>query len=223
MTSAADLPAGDAGQATRPPVVYVVDDDESIRTLWRWLMESNGISVQVFESATEFIGSYRDDGPGCLVLDLRLPGMTGLELQDHLRNKGILIPIVFVSGHGDIATAVSAIKAGAIDFMQKPFSYRDALAIVKKAIERDAHTREDVRRRALAAARLSSLTDRERQVLQCVIDGKANKVIAAELEISTKTVEFHRSKVMEKLAADSVAELVHIALQHSAYSDSSGR
>lgn len=201
---------------TSPPVVFVVDDDESIRTLWRWLMESNGLAVQVFASAAEFIDAYRDDAPGCLVLDLRLPGMTGLELQEHLIQKGILIPIVFVSGHGDVPAAVSALKAGAMDFVQKPFSYREVLEIVKKALQRDAEIRERRSQRTQVATRMAQLTERERQVLRCVIDGKPNKIIAAELEISMKTVEFHRSKVMEKMGVASVAELVHIAMQHPA-------
>jgi two-component system response regulator TtrR len=193
-----------------------VDDDESIRTLWRWLMESNGLAVQVFASASEFIEAYRDETPGCLVLDLRLPGMTGLELQEHLTQKGILIPIVFVSGHGDVTTAVSALKAGAMDFIQKPFSYRDVVSVVKKALQKDGDIRARRSLRTQVADRLALLTERERQVLRCVIDGKPNKIIAAELEISMKTVEFHRSKVMEKMGAASVAELVYIAMQHSA-------
>ena len=202
--------------AVPQPVVFVVDDDESIRTLWRWLMESNGLAVQVFASASEFIEAYRDETPGCLVLDLRLPGMTGLELQEHLTQKGILIPIVFVSGHGDVTTAVSALKAGAMDFIQKPFSYRDVVSVVKKALEKDGDIRARRSLRTQVADRLALLTERERQVLRCVIDGKPNKIIAAELEISMKTVEFHRSKVMEKMGAASVAELVYIAMQHSA-------
>ena len=202
--------------AVPQPVVFVVDDDESIRTLWRWLMESNGLAVQVFASASEFIEAYRDDTPGCLVLDLRLPGMTGLELQEHLTQKGILIPIVFVSGHGDVTTAVSALKAGAMDFIQKPFSYRDVVSVVKKALQKDGDIRARRSLRTQVADRLALLTERERQVLRCVIDGKPNKIIAAELEISMKTVEFHRSKVMEKMGAASVAELVYIAMQHSA-------
>jgi FixJ family two-component response regulator len=201
--------------ATPQPVVFVVDDDESIRTLWRWLMESNGLAVQVFASAAEFIEAYLDDTPGCLVLDLRLPGMTGLELQEHLTQEGILIPIVFVSGHGDVTTAVSALKAGAMDFVQKPFSYRDVLLIIKKALQKDADIRARRSLRTKVADRLAQLTEREHQVLRCVIDGKPNKIIAAELGISMKTVEFHRSRVMEKMGAASVAELVHIAMQHS--------
>ena len=190
------------------PKAYVVDDDPSIRTLWEWLMSSNGIALQTFPSAAGFIQSYRRGDPGCLVLDVRLPGMSGPELQDHLRREGIEIPIVFVTAHGDVPTAVNALKGGAVDFIQKPFDYREAVAAVRRALERDAQAREWRARRAQLAERLAALTERERGVLQRVIEGKANKVIAAELDISVKTVEAHRSKVMEKMAADSVAELV---------------
>jgi len=190
----------------RTPTAYVVDDDESIRTLWRWLMESNGIAVRTFASAGEFIACYRDE-PGCLVLDVRLPGMSGLELQDYLRRNGVEIPIVFTSAHGDIPTAVSAIKGGAVDFIQKPFSYREVLSIIEKAFRRDAELRA-------GAARLASLTDRERAVMQRIIEGKANKVIASELDLSIKTVEYHRAKLMEKTGASSIAELVVFAMQH---------
>lgn len=197
------------------PTAYVVDDDESIRTLWRWLMESNGIAVRTFASAAEFINAYPPDAPGCLVLDLRLPGMSGLELQEHLKQKGVEIPIVIVTGHGDIPTAVSAIKGGAVDFIEKPFSYRDALSIVQGAFERDAEARGRRLRRLVVSGRLAMLTDRERDVLRRIIAGKPNKIIADELEISVKTVEFHRSKLMEKMGADSVAELVQLALGFS--------
>jgi len=190
------------------PVAYVVDDDESIRSLWQWLMSSNGIAVQTFASAAAFIQGYRRGDPGCLVLDVRLPGMSGPELQDHLRHEGIEIPIVFVSAHADVPTAVNAMKGGAVDFIQKPFDYRQAVAVVRRALERDAQARERHARRAQLAERLAALTERERGVLQRIIEGKANKVIAAELDISVKTVEAHRAKVMEKMAADSVAELV---------------
>ena len=190
----------------RTPTAYVVDDDESIRTLWRWLMESNGITVRAFASAVEFIECYGGE-PGCLVLDVRLPGMSGLELQDYLRRNGVEIPIVFTSAHGDIPTAVSAMKGGAVDFIQKPFSYREVLAIIEKAFQRDADLRA-------AAARLAALTERERAVMQRIIEGKPNKLIAADLDISVKTVEYHRSKLMEKAGAGSVAELVVFAMQH---------
>lgn len=197
------------------PTAYVVDDDESIRTLWRWLMESNGVAVRTFATAAEFIGTYLADAPGCLVLDLRLPGMSGLELQEYLKRKGVDIPIVFVTGHGDIPTAVNAIKGGAVDFIQKPFSYRQVLSIIEGAFRRDAEIRRTRERRLVVSGRLAALTERERAVLHRVIEGKPNKIIADELEISMKTVEFHRSKMMEKMGVDSVAELVQLTLGFS--------
>ncbi len=208
MTQAVDA-ANDA------PTAYVVEDDESIRTLWRWLMESNGIAVRTFNSAAEFIADYRIGAPGCLVLDLRLPGMSGLKLQEHLKRNSIDIPIVFVTAHGDVRTAVRAIKEGAVDFIEKPFSYRQAVSIVEKAFQRDAANRERRAQHARVAGRIALLTERERAVLQRVIEGKQNKVIAEELAISVKTVEVHRSKLMEKMGADSVAELVQLTLGFS--------
>src|SRR5713101_7052020 len=198
-----------------PPTAYVVDDDESIRTLWRWLMESNGIAVRTFATAAEFIESYRNGDAGCLVLDLKLPGMSGLELQEYLRCRDIEIPIVFVTGHGDVPAAVSALKGGAVDFVQKPFGHREVLSIIEKAFQRDAEIREKHARLSIVASRLATLTEREREVLQRVIEGKPNKIIAADLDISMKTVEFHRAKVMEKMGVTSVAELVQIAMQQS--------
>lgn len=197
------------------PTAYVVDDDESIRTLWAWLLDSNGIAVRTFASAAEFMEAYPQDGPGCLVLDLRLPGMSGLELQGQLKHKGVEIPIVIVTAHGDIPTAVSAIKGGAVDFIEKPFSYREALSVVQGAFRRDAEVRGMRLRRLAVAGRLAALTDRERDVLRRIIEGKPNKIIADELDISMKTVEFHRSKLMEKMGAASVAELVQLALGFS--------
>jgi len=199
----------------RLPTAYVVDDDESIRTLWRWLMESNGVAVRTFATATEFIESYRSGDAGCLVLDLKLPGMSGLELQEYLNSKGIEIPIVFVTGHGDVPAAVSALKGGAVDFIEKPFSHREVLSIIENALQRDAENREKRARRSRIAGRLAMLTEREREVLQRVIEGKQNKIIAADLDISMKTVEFHRAKVMEKMGVTSVAELVQFAMQQS--------
>ena len=197
------------------PTAYVVDDDESIRTLWRWLMESNGIAVKTFATAADFIESYRNGGAGCLVLDLKLPGMSGLELQQYLNRKDIEIPIVFVTGYGDVPAAVSALKGGAVDFIQKPFSHREVLSIIEKAFRRDAEIRGKRARLSIVASRLATLTEREREVLQRVIEGKPNKIIAGELDISMKTVEFHRAKVMEKMSVTSVAELVQIAMQQS--------
>jgi two-component system response regulator TtrR len=196
------------------PTAYVVDDDEAIRTLWRWLMESQGIAVQTFASAGEFIAAYRQ-GPGCLVLDLRLPGMSGLELQEYLKQRGIEIPVVFMSAHGDVPAAVSALKGGAVDFIQKPFSYREVLSVIAKAFERDCELRRKRALQAMLAGRLAALTEREREVMARVVEGKPNKLIAAELDISVKTVEVHRAKVMEKMGAASVAELVQLMLQRT--------
>jgi two-component system response regulator TtrR len=194
------------------PTAYFVDDDEAIRTLWRWLMESNAIPVRIFESAPQFIMGYQRGDPGCLVLDIKLPGMNGLELQEFLKREGVEIPIVFVTGFGDVPSAVSALKGGAIDFIQKPFDYRMVVEVIRKALARDAENRAARARRARVDARIAALTDRERDVLRRVIEGKQNKTIAAELDISTKTVEVHRSKVMEKMEVDSVAELVQLTL-----------
>src|SRR5882672_8206495 len=144
------------------PTAYVVEDDESIRTLWRWLMESNGIAVRTFNSAAEFIAAFQPGAPGCLVLDLQLPGMSGLELQEHLKRSRIEIPVVFVTAHGDVRTAVTAIKEGAVDFIEKPFSYREAVSIVEKAFQRDAENRERRERHARVAGRIATLTERER-------------------------------------------------------------
>jgi two-component system response regulator TtrR len=207
-------PGPDGAPRKSQPTAFVVDDDEAIRTLWRWLLESNGVAVQTFATAAEFIAAYKDEGLACLVLDVRLPGMSGLELQEYLKREGIEIPIVFVSGHGDVPTAVSAIKGGAVDFIQKPFGYREVLSIIQRAFERDAEIREKHARRSQVEERLATLTEREREVMRRVIDGKLNKVIADELGISVKTVEFHRAKVMEKMGADSVAGLVQLMIQH---------
>src|SRR5207249_5388932 len=155
-----------------PPTAYVVDDDESIRTLWRWLMESNGIAVKAFATAAEFIESYRKGSAGCLVLDLKLPGMSGLELQEYLNGRNIEIPIVFVTGHGDVPAAVSALKGGAVDFVQKPFSYRDVLSVIEKAFETDAKVRKKRMQQSRIAGRLPTLTEREKEVLTSVIAGR---------------------------------------------------
>ena len=173
-----------------------------------------GGDTRRFETAAEFIAAFRDEGLACLVLDVRLPGMSGLELQEYLKREGVEIPIVFVSGHGDVPTAVSAIKGGAVDFIQKPFGYREVLSIIQRAFERDAEIREKRARRSQVEERLATLTEREREVMRRVIEGKLNKVIADELGISVKTVEFHRAKVMEKMGADSVAGLVQLTMQN---------
>ena len=197
------------------PLAYVVDDDESMRTLWQWLMESRGIAARTYATAAAFLDAYRDEGTACLVLDLQLPDMSGLDLQRRLGEMGVDIPVVFVTGHGDVPAAVSALKRGAVDFIEKPFDYRLAVRIVERAFERDRENREIRARRQALDARLALLTEREREVMARVVEGRPNKAIAQELEISVKTVEVHRAKVMEKLGADSIAELVQLMVRRS--------
>ena len=195
------------------PLAHVVDDDESMRTLWQWLMESRGIAARTYATAAAFLEAYRDEGTACLVLDLQLPDMNGLDLQRRLGELGVDIPVVFVTGHGDVPAAVSALKGGAVDFIEKPFDYRLAVRTVERAFERDRENRERRARQAALDARLALLTEREREVMARVVEGRPNKAIAQDLDISVKTVEVHRAKVMEKLGADSVAELVQLMLQ----------
>jgi two-component system response regulator TtrR len=194
------------------PTVYVIDDDESIRELLTWLMKRNAIRVEAFPNARSFLKTYRPGAPGCLVLDLYMPGMSGLDLQQYLKETGIEMPVIFLSGRADVPKAVAAVKSGAIDFIEKPFDYRQIVELVRECIRRDADTRtgrEEARRRA---ERLATLSQREREVLEHVIAGKVNRLIAEEMAISIKTVEAHRARIMEKLAVNSVAELVQATL-----------
>lgn len=201
-------PAPPAGE----PTVYVIDDDESIRELLAWLMKRNGIRVEAFANARSFLHVYRPGAPGCLVLDLYLPGMSGLDLQKYLKEAGIEMPVIFLSGRADVPNAVAAVKSGAIDFIEKPFDYRRIVELVRDGLRRDAESRARREQDRARAGRLATLTQREREVLDRVIAGKVNRLIAEELAISIKTVEAHRAHIMEKLAVDSVAELVQATL-----------
>jgi FixJ family two-component response regulator len=194
------------------PTVHVVDDDESIRELLSWLMKREGIQVRAYATAHAFLQAWRDDGPACVVLDLHLPGMSGLELQQKLLERGCSVPVVFLSGRADVPNAVSAVKKGAVDFIEKPFDYRTIVALIREWLGRDAQARVSRARSRQAAERLASLTQREREILDCVVAGKINRVIAEDLAISVKTVEAHRARIMEKLAVDSVAELVQVVV-----------
>jgi two-component system, LuxR family, response regulator FixJ len=195
------------------PTVYIVDDDPAMRQSLRWLTESVGLHVATFETAEAFLDNYRAELPGCLVLDVRMPGMSGLDLQTTLCDRHINLPIIIVTGHGEVQSAVRAMKAGAVNFIEKPFSDQDLLDAVRQALEQDAAQREAADSRRDIEERFAMLTPRERQVLLLVVNGRANKQIAAELNISQKTVEVHRSHVMQKLQAQSVAELVHMAMK----------
>jgi two-component system response regulator TtrR len=198
------------------PTVYVVDDDASIRELLDWLMKSNGLCVATFASAQQFLKSYQPGAPGCLIVDLYMPGMSGLELQHYLIEHDIGIPVIFLSAGADIAKAVSAVKHGAIDFIEKPFDYKRIVALAKDCLFRDQQLRGSRANLDAKQARLALLTQREREVMHQVVAGKINRVIAEELSISVKTVEAHRAKIMEKLEIHSIAELVQIAMQPGA-------
>jgi FixJ family two-component response regulator len=195
------------------PTVYVVDDDESIRELLAWLMRSNGIAVSAFAGAQQFLKSYKTGAPGCLIVDLYMPGMSGLELQHYLIEHDIVIPVIFMSARADVAKAVSAVKQGAIDFIEKPFDYKKIVTLAQDCLFRDQLLRRARSNLNVKQARLALLTHREREVMHHVISGKINRVIAEELAIGAKTVEAHRAKIMEKLGVESVAELVQIAMQ----------
>ena len=194
------------------PVAYIVDDDDSIRELLAWLMRRNAIRAEVFPDARSFLEAWRDEGPACLVLDLYLPDMNGLELQKLLHARGITVPIVFLSGRADVPRAVDAVKGGAVDFIEKPFDYKRIVEVVRGCLERDAQARAARERNRGAAERLASLSQREREVLDRVVAGKLNREIAEELAISIKTVEAHRARLMEKLEVGSLAELVQATL-----------
>jgi FixJ family two-component response regulator len=188
--------------------VFVVDDDSSTRELMSFLMKRNELAVEVFPDAPSFLAAYRPERPGCLVLDLNMPGMSGLDLQQYLKERGVLLPVIFLSGRADIPKAVQAVREGAIDFIEKPFDYKHVVQRVRDCLERDRVARAGLDRRRHASERLGQLTQREREVLDLVVAGKMNREIAEALDISIKTVEAHRARLMEKLEVSSVAELV---------------
>jgi len=201
-------PAGPQGEPLERPIVFVIDDDDSVRRSLERLLRSVDLDVETFASAQDFLRKPMPDRPACVVLDLRLPGPSGLELQDSLTRSGHEVPIVFISGHADVPSSVRAIKAGAVDFLQKPFSDQALLDIIHGALRRDREARRDRAEVASIRVRFDTLTPRERDVLRLVIQGGLNKQIAGDLGISEKTVKFHRGRVMEKTQAGSVAELV---------------
>ncbi len=193
------------------PTVFVVDDDRDVRDSLRDLVKSVKLAVKSYDSGESFLNEYDPSVPGCLLLDVRMPGMSGLEVQETLRARKLHIPIIFMTGHGDIPMAVQAVQNGALDFLKKPVREQALLDRIRTALERDAELRRRQARRLAAENRLAALTAREREVLDHVCAGKQNKMIAAELGISHKTVEFHRSKIMIKLQANTVADLIRLA------------
>ena len=193
------------------PTVFVIDDDASVREALSSLIRSVGLHVEIFPSAQEFLRHERPDAPACLVLDIRLPGLSGMELQRELTQSGIHIPIIFITGHGDIPMSVRATKAGAVEFLTKPFRERDLLRAIEQAIERDREALAQRREIAGLIARYDSLTPREQEVMGLVTAGLMNKQVAGEIGVSEITAKVHRGSIMRKMGAKSLAELVRMA------------
>jgi FixJ family two-component response regulator len=191
------------------PLIYLVDDDEAVRDSLGMLFRSIGLAHQAFASALEFLERYDGKRHSCLVADIRMPGLSGLELQQRLNEQRAEIPIIFITGHGDVPMAVTAMKSGAADFVQKPFRDQDLIDRINKALDRDRERRKGRAEQDAIRARIALLTPRETEVMQRVARGQANKVIAMDLGVSQRTVELHRARVMRKLKMRSVAELVH--------------
>jgi FixJ family two-component response regulator len=205
----------------KKPTIYIVDDDDGMRRALSVLMSTVGYNAVSFARPAEFLQKLDPNQPGCLVLDVRMPEMSGLEVQQHLNRSGSMLPVILMTGHGDIPMAVQAMKDGAFDFLQKPFRDQDLLDRINGALKQDAENRETVERHADLKRRSESLTPREREVMALVVDGRANKVIAIDLGLSERTVEIHRANVMEKMQARSVAHLVkmHLTLNGETHSN----
>lgn len=192
-------------------VVFVVDDDASIRAAVKSLLKSVGLRAETYSSTEEFIGATRSDQASCLVLDVRLPGMSGLDFQADLQKRGIRIPIIFITAHGDIPMTSRAMKAGAVEFLPKPFQKRELLDAIHQALERDRALRAEEAALAKLRARLETLTEREREVMELVVTGLMNKEVAATLGVTEITVKVHRAHTMQKMRADSLADLVRMS------------
>ena len=192
-------------------VVFVIDDDPSMRAALEDLVSTVGLEVRVFAAPQEFLQSGPPEAPSCLVLDVRLPGMSGLTFQEELAKKGLALPVIFITGHGDIPMSVRAMKAGAVEFLSKPFHDQDLLDAIHAAIERDRNRRREAVHLAELRERLATLSERERQIMALVVTGRANKQIAAELDLSEMTVKVHRGQGMRKMLARSLPELVRMA------------
>ena len=200
-------------QSKQSPTVFIVDDDAAIRFAMQALMDSVNLEHEIFGSADEFLEKVGHQRAGCLVLDIRMPGLGGLELQEELIKRESTLPIIFITGHGDVPMAVEAMQKGAVDFIQKPFRDQELLDRIREALATDEERRESQRHHAEVSSRLERLTNREREVFDLVVTGKPNKVIAYELGVSQRTVEIHRARVMEKMQARSLADLVKMHME----------
>lgn len=192
--------------------VYIVDDDPSVRHSLTFLIESVGQQVKTYSSPSEFLAEYREEGPGCLILDVRMPEISGLDVQEQLNKDGFTLPIIIITGHADVPMAIRALKAGAFDFIEKPFNDQVLIERIQQAIEHCHNLTKKHQQRQESMDRLSKLTPREKQVLEGVVAGKSNKVIAKELDISIKTIEVHRANLMAKMDADSLSDLIRKTL-----------
>ncbi|WP_339668611.1 response regulator [Dasania marina] len=192
------------------PCVHIIEDDDAVRDSLQMMLESIGQKTKAFANADSFLSIYNQEMAGCIVLDIRMPGMNGMELQRQLNELNSILPIIFVTGHGDVPMAVEAMQQGAIDFVQKPYREQELLDKIATAMALDEDNRASLQQRQLIMQRMNDLTPRERDVMQLMVEGKANKVIAIDLEISQRTVEIHRARVMEKLNANSLAHLVRM-------------
>jgi FixJ family two-component response regulator len=195
------------------PTVFIVDDDAAIRHAMEFLMRSVEMKYEIYRSADEFLSGWNATRCGCLVLDIRMPGMGGLELQERLRERGSSLPIIFITGHADVPMAVDAMQKGAFDFIQKPFRDQELLERIAAAMKADRARRAEHARKSDVSERMATLTPREREVMDLVVTGKPNKVVAYELGVSQRTVEIHRARVMDKMGARSLADLVRMSLE----------
>ncbi|HEY4371315.1 MAG TPA: response regulator FixJ [Burkholderiales bacterium] len=195
------------------PLIHIVDDDEAMRDSLAWLLDNERYAVHTYASGEDFLERYAPGRPACVILDIRMPGISGVEVHERLVRRGAATPVIFVTGHGDVPMAVEAIKRGAFDFIEKPFSETKLMAIIERALEDDEKRADETSVQSDVAQRLAKLSPREREVLDLVVAGKMNKTIADAMNISIKTVEAHRAKVMDKMGAKSLAELVQLVVQ----------
>jgi FixJ family two-component response regulator len=193
--------------------VFIVDDDDAVGVSLEFLMKSINQPAESFPSAQDFLDAFNPDKPGCLLLDIRMPGMSGMELQEKLNEMNAGIPVIFITGHGDVPMAVKAIQSGAADFIQKPFRDQELIDRIREVLENDISARADRLERNEIIERMNTLTEREKEVMEQVVAGKANKVVAIDLNVSQRTVEIHRANVMEKMKAKSLAQLVRLVMR----------